>query len=251
MYLYDGPVSSYAKTMAKPTAQYKARLSKCTTSVLRVCKELNLHPLLLTRDRWRKLRHATEPSHALIQAVGGWDLVKKEAAHLWDGHPPTPGEYVVSYRKDLQITELKETNKALIKQLSGLQDALEVLTELHTQTIKPPAIKAPAKTKSKLRTATAVLLCSDWHVEERVFAEQINGRNEYTPEIATTRVQKLTDGLLWSLMLALLALEQNYVISYIVGAGPIKPITTYIIGIITPSLLKLHLIPEYVQVQFF
>ena len=50
---------------------------------------------------------------------------------------------------------------------------------------------------SGLREATAIVLASDWHVEERVEPEAISGRNEYSLEIAHRRAARFFDGIEW------------------------------------------------------
>lgn len=47
------------------------------------------------------------------------------------------------------------------------------------------------------RVATPVLLCSDWHVGERVVADKVNGLNAYDQHEAKHRAHRLTDALLW------------------------------------------------------
>lgn len=121
---------------------------------------------------------------------------------------------------DLQARKLKADNKAL---KSRLNDALAQLAEAEIklatsvevadarQTVKP--IK-PRELKSGRREATWVALASDWHVEERVLPEQVNGVNSYNMQIARARAEryfsgvaylvnyhadkfKLHDGILW------------------------------------------------------
>lgn len=45
--------------------------------------------------------------------------------------------------------------------------------------------------------ACPVIMCSDWHAEERVDPATVNGRNAYDPEIFEARVLSLTRGVLW------------------------------------------------------
>lgn len=93
--------------------------------------------------------------------------------------PLTLGDEVV---KDLTVrtygAKLKQTDskyKLLLEQNETLKaqlEAFKVLGDAHTHTIK---------SGSKQRGgATAVALCSDWHSEERVRSEDVNGLNEFT-----------------------------------------------------------------------
>ena len=61
----------------------------------------------------------------------------------------------------------------------------------------PPKIMRMEKT-SVLREMTAVVLASDWHVEEPVEAESVAYRNEYNLEIANERVQRFFKGIIWN-----------------------------------------------------
>ncbi len=45
--------------------------------------------------------------------------------------------------------------------------------------------------------ACPVIMCSDWHAEERVDPKTVNGRNEYNPEIFAKRAKSMTKGVLW------------------------------------------------------
>ena len=40
-------------------------------------------------------------------------------------------------------------------------------------------------------SATAIIVCSDWHIEERVDPSTVNGFNEFSPEIAEQRVKRV------------------------------------------------------------
>lgn len=51
--------------------------------------------------------------------------------------------------------------------------------------------------KSKPLQATAVALASDWHVEERIRPETVNGRNEYTMDIAKDRAERFFRAIDW------------------------------------------------------
>ena len=47
------------------------------------------------------------------------------------------------------------------------------------------------------RRATAVALMSDWHIEERVDPEKVNGINRYNPTIAAFRMRRFFEGIEW------------------------------------------------------
>lgn len=121
---------------------------------------------------------------------------------------------------DVEIRKIKAENRAL---KSKQADLLKLLAEtevkldaaLDVQATRPDIkpIK-PREIKSGLREATWVALASDWHIEERVTPEQVNGVNSYNIQIARARAEryfagvaylanyhqdkfKLRDGILW------------------------------------------------------
>lgn len=206
------------KTTTKNKSDYHNKLQKCVNSVRRVASKLEVNPFALSRDTWREHRLPTDPSHTIVGQVGGWSFVQKEAARDWKNIPHNASVYgedsanqpedpaesvaqvdpVILHRKDLQVGLLKKEKKELLGRVSRLEDTLETLTELHKQSFEVKPVKKREKQSGK-REATAVVLCSDWHIEEQVFPEQVNGRNEYNPEIATSRTQQLVQGIHWLL----------------------------------------------------
>jgi hypothetical protein len=55
----------------------------------------------------------------------------------------------------------------------------------------------PREISSGLREATWVALASDWHIEERVKPEAVNGVNSYNITIAQRRVERYFSGVAW------------------------------------------------------
>lgn len=203
------------------STEYGTKLKRCVDSILDVSKRLKTEPLKLRRDDWRVNKAKGAPSTTIIQQVGGWEHVKKTANKHWKNDIPTDNlipnnvdiendtsvheadnvpdiDPVRFHRKDLEVRNLKRQNKELVRRASHLEDSIEALTALHSQSIRPAPIRKREK-KTGQRECTAVVLCSDWHVEESVFPEQINGRNEYTPEIAQARVRNMVTGIRWLL----------------------------------------------------
>lgn len=60
----------------------------------------------------------------------------------------------------------------------------------------PPVRIERAERASGLREMTAVAIASDWHVEEPVEPEKVEGRNEYTLAIADRRVTRFFDAII-------------------------------------------------------
>lgn len=97
---------------------------------------------------------------------------------------------------DLEIRELKEkareANERYKHTLSLLKDAkdqldsvLQIKDKLAGNSPKHIAVEASGESES-----TAVLVASDWHLEERVDAKTVDGINRYNPKIAEQRAVK-------------------------------------------------------------
>lgn len=73
--------------------------------------------------------------------------------------------------------------KQLVELREYVSEVIEVKDRISTYQIKP--------TKKGLRgEATAVAIASDWHVDEQVKAESVDGTNEYNMRIAKKRAEK-------------------------------------------------------------
>ena len=83
----------------------------------------------------------------------------------------------------LQVVESK--NRQLIKLVTRLEKERDASLRFGVKT--EPIVSLPKNGKSE---ATAVILCSDWHIEERVKSTSVSGLNEYTLEIAKKRSDK-------------------------------------------------------------
>lgn len=100
-------------------------------------------------------------------------------------------------RLQQQISSLKDNNKVLLHQLEATQRALGLMRELkEAPTWEPAPVKPRSKSNNK-RIATAVIQCSDFHIEERVDPDKVDWKNKYNPDIARQRVIKLAEGIRW------------------------------------------------------
>jgi hypothetical protein len=97
---------------------------------------------------------------------------------------------------DAEIARLRGENAALaakykqaLKQLDAAGQRAEALAGLSG--LKPRKIAARAS-RGKASPVTAILVCSDWHVEEFVDEKTVAGRNRYTIQIAAERVAEMT-----------------------------------------------------------
>ncbi len=112
--------------------------------------------------------------------------LKELADELTDPHVLLGHDREVLRHKSAKA-ETEAKLKAAIAQIVNLEHRNNLLTELATR----PALKAPPRQKrTKHGEATAVLVLSDWHVEEPVYPETVNGLNEFNLEVAAKRIQQ-------------------------------------------------------------
>lgn len=103
----------------------------------------------------------------------------------------------------LTLRRLKQENQGLksqytdaLKQLE--QCRFELDTAIRVDRAKDQVISIrPREIKSGTREATWVALASDWHVEETVDSEKVNGVNSYNLAIARHRVERYFSGVAW------------------------------------------------------
>ena len=128
-------------------------------------------------------------------AVGRAVAGSSAAAPAAEEAPKLPP--VQEFRLKSEIRELKNTNKSLVSDLARTQDELSALVDLNGRPIKP--IVAPSRFGAKQRKGVPVLACSDWHVEEPVDPDKVNGLNVYNLEIADRCIDRLAEAYEWML----------------------------------------------------
>jgi len=93
-----------------------------------------------------------------------------------------------------ELRDAKKDKESLVARLAkaerGLEQALAIKDPGH-----PPRLKT--KSRKGTRTATPVLMASDWHVEEPVLPERVNGMNSYNVDEAKRRSRNFWDGTSW------------------------------------------------------
>ncbi len=90
--------------------------------------------------------------------------------------------------------------KALDKHINMLERQLGLLSDVDDACKALPAAREPRKGRvlsTDRRTAAAVGVFSDWHVEERVDPKVVQGLNEYNPTIAEHRIKRCFEGVEW------------------------------------------------------
>lgn len=142
---------------SKSYAELSAATGKSVDAVRKAYRALGLPPKKVTRQNQQK--HTPEAQVEL-------DMEKLRLSYA---DRQTDAKYKVAMKR-LQDAEAQ------------LMTMVEVKDRVSTYTIKP--------TKGEGGEAVAVVLASDWHVEENVRPETVNGSNEYTMKIAKQRAEK-------------------------------------------------------------
>lgn len=104
---------------------------------------------------------------------------------------------IVEHRLKAENRELKAKNEALVRDLAGTTEYTEIIRAAMATPLRQPRI-APRERKSKLREGTPLVLASDWHVEEEVRPESVQGRNRYTLDIAVRRMERFFEATRWA-----------------------------------------------------
>jgi hypothetical protein len=99
-------------------------------------------------------------------------------------------------KKEEEARHKKEVAQlvAQVRELAARQEFLDKVKPFH----RPPRILAGERT-SGLREMTAVVLASDWHVEEPVEAESVAHCNEYNLTVADLRIRRFFNGIIWNI----------------------------------------------------
>lgn len=89
------------------------------------------------------------------------------------------------HQKTEKITE-KNKNKHLMSELDVLKKEVEAALKLKTS---PQSYRIETKRGKEKSYSTAIVLASDWHIEEEVKPQMVNGLNHYTLDIAAQRIK--------------------------------------------------------------
>ena len=173
-------------------------------------------------------------THVMTRAPGGHDYVPPlrvawphvaafdsegtadaaEAGHVAQAAPdtspaaPSPRIEVVQetitrveeHRLKRKLKTLEDENEDLVRQLSEGGEYAAVVAEVlaHQGECPGPSI-APRERTSKCGEATPLILASDWHIEEEVRPEQVQGRNRYNLEISGRRMERFFEASRWAI----------------------------------------------------
>ena len=127
--------------------------------------------------------------------LDGFDAELTEVAR-----PKTPKEIAESLRKRNSELRDKKRDDRAVKYLMAQLEAAERALEIQLSTCgSVPVLPIKGKPSRGAKQACPIIVASDWHVEEPVVSDHVNGRNEYSPDIARKRAARFAEGALWLL----------------------------------------------------
>jgi hypothetical protein len=136
------------------------------------------------------------------------DISRSSMRHAFHRHEmKDPSTYLVTPHRrvdPIREYEHKSREKKFKSEHSDLVERLRDAESRHRflDSISRPTrpVRIPRReTKSGIREGTAVVLASDWHVEENVRPESVAGRNTYNLKIAEARAGRFFSGIEWLL----------------------------------------------------
>lgn len=125
-----------------------------------------------------------------IKALGTWSEVRNAAASQEEYSVDTTAKV---YIQSLQLRKLRKEKKELAERFGSLATAVSLLDEDSWKHEGGRAYK-PFKSQKK-RTAAAVALLSDLHIEETVDADMVEGVNSFNLAEAEARLERLFQGI--------------------------------------------------------
>lgn len=123
-----------------------------------------------------------------------------EVIESYPAAKPKPEELepVQEHRMRRELRESQAKVKALVSQLSDARAMRDIAREAAEASDAVEPIR-PRERKSGLREATAMVLASDWHIEEEVQPEKVAGRNRYNLEISARRAERFFEATRWAM----------------------------------------------------
>lgn len=110
-----------------------------------------------------------------------------------EDRPRTIEDDLADRRDRAEVASLKSRLKSAIEQLEQCRYELGIALDVQAAYRDPPPIE-PRERMGGKREATAFAMASDWHIEETVDKDAVNGVNEFNLEIARRRVRRFFDG---------------------------------------------------------
>lgn len=106
-----------------------------------------------------------------------------------------PVDPVVQHIERRREARARDDRKELLERLAVAEERVRVLDAISVNL--PPASVKRRERAPGVREATAVALASDWHVEETVDPDKIEGLNKYDLTIAEARIGRFFEGFEW------------------------------------------------------
>ncbi len=110
--------------------------------------------------------------------------------------PVEPYDPVQAREKRDETAKLRATIDDLVRRL---QEANARQAFLDSKSAMPPPSILARERNSGMREMTALVLASDWHVEEPVDPAAVANRNEYNLEIAERRIRRFFAAIMWQI----------------------------------------------------
>jgi len=117
----------------------------------------------------------------------------------------------------MRYKESDRRYKKVLNDLEEQQGVIDHLLQLNKTGNKPTFNKIKTRKNSRVGNATAVIVASDWHVEENVDPSTVNGKNEYNLKIAEKRAGKFFRKALWLTELVRGGIQINDMVFAILG----------------------------------
>lgn len=106
-----------------------------------------------------------------------------------------PDAYVVhsdrnTVKLEARYREVRRLYQAALREIDISNQKVSTLTSLESESTHKAIIRLEKKRAKGKSESVAVALASDWHIEESIEPDSVNGLNEYNLDIAKTRVKK-------------------------------------------------------------
>lgn len=122
----------------------------------------------------------------------GWCVVGRHSFDLQAPRDAASEGDVDLLRREVQA--LKAENRRLASESADLTAIKRIIHNVDVNVSNPPAWLTGAAPKGKLVHGVPTLMLSDLHFGETVFANQVNGVNQYNTTIAKRRLRRVVDG---------------------------------------------------------
>lgn len=113
---------------------------------------------------------------------------------------PDPAQEAADSRSTERAKDTARREARISKALRAELDRAEKALDFYlSQTVRLRGARIVGRPSRGSKQACPIIVASDWHVEERVLPDHVNGINEYSPEIAEKRAAAFAEGALWLL----------------------------------------------------